>query len=377
MPAWQGSLGDEAVITAATEFLKRDRNAEVTLIGFDRGAPWNSIKLIDHRIGIPDFFTTGGWPERRRMTSQFCKFDQFFLLGTDMLDGHYTDWHSSGLLTIARQAAMSGIPTNAVGFSLKDCPAEQAIQGLRALAACRSTTMCIRDQVSLTRYKKFVAGNAELTADPAFLLEPDASKHGARSWVRSQSSEGNLCLGLNLSSHVYDSLSESEQTAILVAIRDSILALAEKSKPISVLLIPHDIRIDFDDVRLCKLVQHAIHDLPGVESYVMQTPYSPGIIKSIVAELDFVLSSRMHLAIACLGAGTPVGCITYQGKFEGLYQHFGISDCTISPEDAMSSPNLTEFLIQRVLTRASIASRIADSIPGVTRLAQRNFEFTG
>jgi polysaccharide pyruvyl transferase WcaK-like protein len=372
-PAWQGSLGDQAVITAAVQHLRANGADSISLIGFDQTPPWENIADIDNRIAIPDFFKTGGWPERWQLTRDFLGFDRFYLLGTDMLDGHYTGWHTDGLLKIARQAATSGLPTNAVGFSLKDRPLESAVQGLRGLAQCRNTTMCVRDQVSLTRYHRFVGSEAVLTADPAFLLEPDGSPHRSRDWLQRQASENGIRIGLNLSSHVYDGLSESEQEQIVVAIRESVRALSAGRKNVTVLLIPHDIRKDFDDLRLCQLLYRAIGDLPGIQAHVMEPPYSPGIIKSMVAELDFVLSSRMHLAIACLGAGTPVGCITYQGKFEGLFQHFGIFDCTISPEDALSPSTLQAFVLNRVESRAMLASRISDALVDVTRLSERNF----
>jgi polysaccharide pyruvyl transferase WcaK-like protein len=372
-PAWQGSLGDQAVITAAVQHLRGNGIESISLIGFDQTPPWENIAHIDNRIAIPDFFKTGGWPERWQLTRDFLAFDRFYLLGTDMLDGHYTGWHTDGLLKIARQAATSGIPTNVVGFSLKDCPLESAIRGLHGLESCHNTTMCVRDQISLTRYRRFVGREAVLTADPAFLLEPDTSPHSSRDWLRSQASESDLRIGLNLSSHVYDGLSAPEQEQIVVAIRESVRALSVGRKNVTVLLIPHDIRKDFDDLRLCQLLYRAIGDIPEIQAHVLEAPYSPGIIKSIVAELDFVLSSRMHLAIACLGAGTPVGCITYQGKFEGLFQHFGISDCTISPEDALSPSTLQAFVRNRVESRATLVSQISTALVDVTRLSERNF----
>ena len=54
----------------------------------------------------------------------------------------------------------------------------------------------------------------------------------------------------------------------------------------------------------------------------------------------------MHLAIASLGMGVPVGCITYQGKFQGLIEgFFDLYDVCIKPEDVFcSSDRFVEFV---------------------------------
>jgi polysaccharide pyruvyl transferase WcaK-like protein len=92
--------------------------------------------------------------------------------------------------------------------------------------------------------------------------------------------------------------------------------------PLSFLLIPHDVRGKVSDVSLAKALLESI--LPEIKPYCMQVPAPcrAAEIKAICADIDIVLSGKMHLAIACLGQGTPVACVTYQDKFEGLFKHF-------------------------------------------------------
>jgi len=80
----------------------------------------------------------------------------------------------------------------------------------------------------------------------------------------------------------------------------------------------------------------------------------------------------MHLAIAALGSGTPVLSITYQDKFEGLYQHFELSvEHTLQAEECLGDgfcAKLDAALAQRHVNRARIAARL----PQVQALAERN-----
>ncbi|WP_417617911.1 polysaccharide pyruvyl transferase family protein [Parasphingorhabdus sp.] len=373
-PAWQGSLGDEAVITAACQHLKATHDAHITLIGFDKAEPWAKIDLIDERISVADYFKTGGWPQRRRLARQLRNMDAFYLLGTDMLDGHYTEWHTTALLTIAHQAAFSGIPTNLVGFSLKGQPKDSAITGLRRISRLAGVTACLRDPVSLQRFYDATNERGVQTADPAFLLQPDAGEHPVRAWIAESRAAGRLVLGLNLSSHVYDALSSNDRERIEGAMVAAVAALADSHGPVSVLLIPHDIRHDFDDVAICETLAARMAGEKDLEAVVMGPPYKAALIKSITGSLDMVLSSRMHLAIAALGSGTPTACITYQGKFEGLYQHFGIQGCTIAPDEAVDAKILTDFLISLADRRQALATAIVGALPNVTKLARHNFD---
>ena len=82
----------------------------------------------------------------------------------------------------------------------------------------------------------------------------------------------------------------------------------------------------------------------------------------------------MHLAIACLGKGVSVACVTYQDKFEGLFKHFGLDNTTIAPEIALQAGELTKFLLQLLENRDVIARQIRNHILKVKMLARHNFD---
>ena len=96
-------------------------------------------------------------------------------------------------------------------------------------------------------------------------------------------------------------------------------------------------------------------------------------VQALCAELDIVLSGRMHCAIACLSQGTPVACITYQDKFEGLFEHFGLQGMTIDPEVSLRSGKLLEFFLPIYQNRDNLRKQIEARLPAVRQLAEANF----
>lgn len=103
-------------------------------------------------------------------------------------------------------------------------------------------------------------------------------------------------------------------------------------------------------------------------------PYSAAEVKAICGELDLVLSGKMHLAIACLGQATPVACISYQDKFEGLFQQFDLENMIIEPTEAFQPGRLADFLWPLIEKRKEIRHHIQLKLPYIQQLAQANFE---
>jgi polysaccharide pyruvyl transferase WcaK-like protein len=83
----------------------------------------------------------------------------------------------------------------------------------------------------------------------------------------------------------------------------------------------------------------------------------------------------MHLAIAGLGKGIPVICVAYQGKFEGLYQHFGLATSELlSPSAFYTDQGLRDALLQFVDQVDNIGERVRQKLPGVLGLSKNNFK---
>lgn len=96
-------------------------------------------------------------------------------------------------------------------------------------------------------------------------------------------------------------------------------------------------------------------------------------IKALCSHLDCLISGRMHLAIAALGMGIPVACIEYQGKFEGLFRHFGIDGMVLDNTQALSSDSTETMLRTLIKHRHDLARKIKARLSGILNLSMINF----
>jgi polysaccharide pyruvyl transferase WcaK-like protein len=94
-------------------------------------------------------------------------------------------------------------------------------------------------------------------------------------------------------------------------------------------------------------------------------------MKYVAGEMDAVLTGRMHLAIAALGCGVPVACITYQGKFEGLFEHFDLPPLMLDPV-RVSETSLTNLLLDLIERRLELRDHVHDRLDRVISLSQAN-----
>jgi polysaccharide pyruvyl transferase WcaK-like protein len=137
------------------------------------------------------------------------------------------------------------------------------------------------------------------------------------------------------------------------------------------ILIPHGTG-DVEGLR-------ALHDLCGagtrdVTHFVGYVPLAQEV-KRILGFCGHVITSRMHVAIGALGMGVPVTSFVYRGKFEGLYQHFGLTDGLLEPTEAARGVEpLLHTFTRRLARSADEAAWIAGRLPDIVKLARRNYE---
>jgi polysaccharide pyruvyl transferase WcaK-like protein len=86
----------------------------------------------------------------------------------------------------------------------------------------------------------------------------------------------------------------------------------------------------------------------------------------------------MHLAIAALGMGVPIAVVSYQEKFEGLLDHFGLDrSVLISPRQFGDFESVWNWMEAALHSRTELAAQVRAKLPGVLDLARRNFQWTG
>lgn len=363
-----GSLGDMAMFTALLQSL-RMRNPEAT---------FTIIGTRNHSMAVPgvgEIPVIAAWAGRAGSIA----FDRvirqhhaLFVMGADILDGKYGASLVQRIVDYCNHSAMLGIPATTLGFSFNRHPRRPTVHALSRLHP--KVTVNVRDQPSLDRFRQIVGIPATLCADSAFLMPPATEPEPeAEAWISDMHNAGRSPVGVNLNAHALAPLLTQIDTPTLITRLAEQLVLAAEMNNLAFMLIPHDLKPQSGDVSMLQALEKQLQK--NGFSHVRYTPINhPGKIKRITGLLDLVITGRMHLAIASLGSGTPILSITYQDKFEGLYQHFGLSlEHIIAPTQCISDAFMNK-INQAFTQRYDNRKRIHTSLPHVLALASRNLE---
>jgi polysaccharide pyruvyl transferase WcaK-like protein len=373
-PSWEGSLGDEAVIDALSHALK-ENGYSVTLVHWDNQNAWNGLQAIHDKISAPAYFKSGGWSERIKFIFRFPRYSRFYLLGTDMLDGCYAEWLTLGLLRLTRQAAITGLETTLVGFSINTWQRPSCIKMLKEMPS--RARLCVRDDVSLARLEQLTGRNdLILTADIAFLLPPTPQGPFALeaiNWINQQKQKGHIVAGVNINPQLFEGFEQSS-SQISKLFADALAKVsAEHNHQISFFLLPHDFRPNNSDVQLLNGTLDALPQPVRDNTYIIAQKPRASEIKAIAGTFDIVMTGRMHVAIATLGQGTPLGCLVYQGKFEGLFNHFQLHDQYKADPKIITDPQATAAFLARLIgDRAIIRQKVAERLSTVKQFSRTN-----
>ncbi len=281
------------------------------------------------------------------------------MLGADVLDGYYGTRVTARLVTIATLAERVGLPTTVSGFSVSDRITADAARHLRTIPS--SIRLWARDPAAVKRARDLGLQGVRLCADSAFLMEP--ARQPLRAPIRSQAHDAPLRIGVNANAIVGRWIGMESADEFVRVLAASILRLDERGV-YSWQLLPHDFRSDDSDdaclERLFALLP------PHVRARTRTTrPTSAMHAKAICSELDFVVTGRMHLAIASLGTGTPAACMDYQGKVAGLLDRMELRDLLIDARTTRDPTALSDRIADLINRRAELGSRIETALPGM------------
>lgn len=366
-PSGPGSVGDEAMCEALACALARAGVTPITLLARAGVAPWPRLAGIE-RWANP----TGPSAIRVAKVLSLMREHRFvFVVGADCVDGHYSPANSVQLLTLVDCAARMGCVSTLVGCSYKNGAHPDTGAALRAMH--RDARLCSRDPVSRDRMARACGRPIELVADAAFMLEPQelsSDREVVESWFRAQA--GRPIVGVNFNRQVLAS-DDSGRVDALLSSYASVLGRAHGERGASIVLIPHDYRREPNDETYADRLFARLS--PELGDRVLRLPgrRTPGEIKHVAGMVDVVLTGRMHLAIACLGRGTPPACVTYQGKFEGLMKHFGLEGMTLDPERACDAGALWEMVSGAMARSGAMREQILSRLGSISAMSRQNF----
>ena len=364
-----GSLGDEAMILGAAGRLKEMGRERVSLLVPTPTDEWPEHEHVDEIVHVnarsPRSYLRG--------LRYLAGMEEVWVVGADTIDGCYTIGNSARLILMADYAARCGGRGTIMGCSVREKPHPLAMSLISSMHP--DARVCIRDPVSHERAERKTGRSCALVADVAFLLRPRSTTDETKAvceWIEGRRHAGDMVLGVNFNHLVVakgDPSGEPERELIASYIEASARLMRERS--VSVVLVPHDHRQDHPRARA---IYQALRGEHPERVCLLEGHARAPDAKQVASLCDGVLSGRMHFAIAALGTETPVASITYQDKFQGLYQHFGISGLYIDPVHARAADRLHELLVELLETAPEVRRSIAEALPRVKSLSLANFE---
>lgn len=369
-PAGPGSVGDEAMISGIAEALHRAGAGPVTLFARRGEMPWPVLPAVD-RYEPED---QSALRALLRMFTLIRRSRSLFVIGADCIDGHYAVQNSVRLIVMADIGARLGAVSTLVGSSYKAGAHRDANRALSKVHPW--TRLCARDAISQQRMTQASGRSPRLVADAAFMVRPAPVPpvlEPVHDWIDRQHKMGRTVLGVNFNHQVFPPGSEG---AVIRGLFEeyvrTIRAIASARGDLAVLFIPHDYRGAINDYTHAAELLEIFRPELGDRVEMLPGRRLPGEISAILQKIDAVLTGRMHCAILSLNRGVPVACVRYQGKFAGLFQHFGLDKLYLSPEEAMEPGRLEEMVNSLLDRREELGAKVRDGLSRIRAMSHLN-----
>lgn len=373
-----GSRGDEAMIIGVIhQYRKRHPNIPIHMVCANaKGVEYIKNLPIEDITPIPTW--NGPYSLGRVFQSIVnVKPSDIVVLGADCMDGHYGNNLSLELLSVYDLCSkLKNVNSRMLGFSFNDHPTWMMVRAFKSLST--NIKIRLRDSISLARFEKATGRNASLVADAAFMLQPEnvfPLYDEVKAWAEKERAKGQTIIGLNFHPMLrqYDGPEDIKSDAILLA--NNVQRILKKYPNVSFVFIPHDDRSNLTDNLMLGTMHQKLSTIEGgIGDRIFYSPEVPRApqLKALCGLLDGLISSRMHLAIAALGMEVPVMAATYQGKFEGLFQHFGLDEkYLLDPQRFLSEEMVTTFgmFIEEL---SQMKNLIHTKLPQVGELSKSN-----
>lgn len=329
-----GGVGDDAMVGGVIQGLREVNAGAAPVVlaptAFGKGTPFAE--------GAEIAATLDQWSTPGKELKKIPGGGDFIVLGADILDGHYSYVDAVKRIRMAGYAKLSGFEARIVGFSLNGSPHPKVIDEFNRLEG--KVPLFLRDPVSFKRAESFFSGDIRLSADVAFMLPRSKTSYTDRihTFADECRAKGLQVIGLNM----HELFAKSSGLEVVEKLNRAFASVVEGRRDCGFVFIPHDFRSFIDDRIPLRKIYSLLSESAKKRVFLVDDPIRAGEIKEICAALDGVFTGRMHLAIAALGCGVPIFGIVYQGKFEGLLEHFQLDDrCVADPGSVIDGESLS------------------------------------
>jgi colanic acid/amylovoran biosynthesis protein len=273
-----------------------------------------------------------------------------------------------------KAAACFRKPTILIGHSIGPFKARGDYQAF-AKTMAHVQLITARESISLRYLEDMKLKNTqiELTADPAFCIEPE-TENIEKLYSLYRIPDQKPLVGITPSQAIAHFASTSYENHFN-ALRQLILFLTQ-NLDVHVMLIPHvhESATEDDDRIICELLYRKTGFPENIT--VVNHTHSAEEIAAIVSRLDLMIAERMHAAIASLSQDVPTFVIGYSVKAEGILGDiFGFDALkeyllAVKKIDEAGLEERVKNLFERRKETAALLSR---TMPNVKEKAKRNF----
>lgn len=367
----QKSFGEEMMFLSICRHISQSNPGASIIILRYEGAAGKEYDFYGYRIREVSFssgtyLSPSSYREFRSIASGFS---DVYLIGADCLDGAYWRRQSIQMLRFMTLAGIVGCRVRILGFSYNgnnDAVIQKELNRTSSYA-----TLCVRDYISKKRLSEFVSKNMEIVTDLAFPVDVTSfpvpvSNISIHHTLENWKNEGATIVAVNICGWHWQ-----DPEVYLNHFSHYLTRLANTNPAVRYLLLPHDNREGkVSDGHTLALLYDKL--LNYRERVIFCESLESGVqAKQLVCHADVLVTGRMHLAIAALSQGVPVVSLMYQGKFEGLYDHYKFDNKYYFEPDDLG--NVFEALDDILKNRESISQHIQSSNKKIFRLSERNF----
>ena len=342
------NLGDEAILEAILGELRASVDAEVTV--FSKNPADTKARHRVERAVNPLSLT------RKEITPIVRELDLLVLGGGGILfDGE------AG--TYLREVAIAhdvGVPVIVSAISAGPLVTRESRLAVRdILNASPWTVITVRDRLGLRLLEDVgVTREIELTADPAFLLEPEPLPVEA---LRAEGvrMEGSLVgFSVREPGPAAPDIDPEQYYALLANAADFVVERFDAE----VVFVPME-KTD---------VQHShgvvAHMRFAERAEILKRRYSPRPILDLMGRLDFAIGMRLHFLIFAALQGTPFSPLPYASKVSGLVEDLGMDT---PPLGTIGIGQLAARIDRKWDTRDALRAQLRERVPALRERARR------
>ncbi len=238
----------------------------------------------------------------------------------------------------ARIALLKSVNSRIAGLALGAGPLRHPEGRIAARFACAAfTSVSVRDRYARDTLAACTVRPVEVVPDPAFMLEPAAPAEARDHLKRLGFADGRPLVAATLRRWYHTRggfLPNAVKSGLGLEPRrdhvrfESMLGVVARSLEqmcrrldADVLLLPgYNAAHEADDAA-CEALRWR---MPGTRVRMARVP-DPRLYKALLGRAALVVSARMHPLILAAGMGVPFVGLSYNGKFDGLYDQLGLA----------------------------------------------------